>query len=199
VRAYLATTAYADAQIGRVLDALEKSEYRENTVVVFMSDHGFHLGEKHHWQKSTLWEEATHCNLVVRVPGTTKPKGVCERFVSLEDLYSTLMELCGLKPPAGVEGRSLVPLLKDPKAEWESTAITAFGDRYVTIRTEKYRYIRYREDEEELYDHSKDPHEWTNQIKNKDYAADLVLLRSKVPALKDMAPKLKSGRGNGDE
>lgn len=199
VRAYLATTAYADAQIGRVLDALEKSEYRDNTVVVFMSDHGFHLGEKHHWQKSTLWEEATHCNLVVRVPGTTKPKGVCERFVSLQDVYPTLTELCGLKPPAAVEGRSLVPLLKDPKAEWESTAVTAFGDRYVTIRAEKYRYIRYREDEEELYDHSKDPNEWTNQITNKDYAAALETLRAKVPALKDMAPKLKSGRGDGDD
>lgn len=77
-----------------------------------------------------------------------------------------------------------MPLLKDLKAAWESTAITAFGDRYVTLRTEKYRYIRYREDEEELYDHSKDPHEWTNQIKNKDYAADLLILRSKVPALR---------------
>jgi choline-sulfatase len=199
VRAYVAATAYADAQIGRVLDALVQSDYRDNTVVVFMSDHGFHLGEKHHWQKSTLWEEATHCNLVVRVPGTTQPKGVCERFVSLQDVYPTLMELCRLKPPAAVEGRSLAPLLKDPAAAWESTAVTAFGDRYVTLRTEKFRYIRYREGEEELYDHSNDPHEWTNQIKNEDYAADLVILRSKVPALKDMAPKLRSGRGIGDD
>jgi arylsulfatase A-like enzyme len=119
--------------------------------------------------------------------------------VSLQDVYPTLAELCGLKPPANVEGHSLVPLLKDPAAEWESTAVTAFGDRYVTLRTEKYRYIRYREGEEELYDHSKDPHEWTNQIKNKDYATDLLILRSKVPALKDMAPKLKSGRRNGDD
>jgi arylsulfatase A-like enzyme len=198
VRAYLAATAYADAQIGRVLDALEKSDVRDNTIVVLMSDHGFHLGEKHHWQKSTLWEEATHCNLMFRVPGTTKPKGVCQRFVSLQDVYPTLAELCGLKPPAYVEGRSLVPLLKDPAAAWESTAVTAFGDRYVTLRTEKYRYIRYCEGEEELYDHSKDPHEWTNQIKNKDYAAELETLRSKVPALKDMAPKLKSGRDKDD-
>lgn len=198
VRGYLAATAYADAQIGRVMDALDKSDYRDNTIVVFLSDYGFHLGEKHHWQKSTLWEEATHCNLLVRVPGTTKPKGVCERFVSLQDLYPTLMELCELKPPAAVAGRSLGSLLKDPTAAWESTAVTAFGDRYVTIRTEKFRYIRYREGQEELYDHSKDPHEWTNQIKNKDYAAEIEILRAKVPALKDMAPKLKSGRGNGD-
>jgi arylsulfatase A-like enzyme len=200
VRAYLAATAYADAQMGRVLDALKQSPYRDNTIVVFLSDHGFHLGEKHHWQKNTLWEEATHCNLMFRVPGITKPKAVCERFVSLQDLYPTLMELCGLKPTTAVEGRSLVPLLKDPTAAWESTAVTSWGDRYVSIRTEKFRYIRYREGEEELYDHSKDPHEWTNQIKNKDYAAELQILRSKVPALKDMAPKLKSGReGKSDD
>ncbi len=199
VQAYLAATAYVDAQMGRVLDALEKSEYRDNTIVIFISDHGFHLGEKHHWQKNTLWEEATHCNLMVRAPGATSPKGVCERFVSLQDVYPTLAELCALKAPEYVEGKSLVPLLKDPKAAWESTAITSWGDRYVTIRTEKHRYIRYREGEEELYDHSKDPHEWTNQIKNKDYAGELELLRSKVPALKDMAPKLKSGRRNGDD
>ncbi|MDX2036280.1 MAG: sulfatase [Isosphaeraceae bacterium] len=199
VRAYLAATAYVDTQMGRVLDALERSEYRDNTIVVFMSDHGFHLGEKHHWQKNTLWEEATHCNLMVRAPGTTKPKGVCERFVSLQDVYPTLAELCGLEPPAYVEGRSLVPLLQNPGAPWDSTAITSWGDRYLTIRTEKYRYIRYREDQEELYDHAADPHEWTNQIDNKAYAADLILLRSKVPALRDMAPKLRSGRGNGDE
>jgi arylsulfatase A-like enzyme len=199
VQAYLAATAYVDAQMGRVLDALDKSDDRDNTIVVFLSDHGFHLGEKHHWQKNTLWEEATHCNLIFRMPGTTKPKGVCQRFVSLQDVYPTLAELCGLKPPTYVEGRSLVPLLKAPAAEWESTALTAWGDRYVTLRTEKYRYIRYREGEEELYDHSKDPHEWTNQITNKYYASELEALRSKVPALKDMAPKLKSGRGNGDD
>jgi arylsulfatase A-like enzyme len=109
------------------------------------------------------------------------------------------MELTGLTPPSKVEGRSLVPLLKDPKAAWESTAITSWGDRYISIRTERYRYIRYREDQEELYDITKDPHEWTNQIKNQDYTAEVESLRSKVPALQDMAPKLKSGRRIGDD
>ena len=116
VRAYLAATAYADAQMGRVLDALEKSDYRDNTIVMLMSDNGFHLGEKHHWQKSTLWEEATHCLLMFRVPGMTKAGGTCERFVSLQDVYRTLTELCGLKAPDYVAGRSLVPLLKQPDA-----------------------------------------------------------------------------------
>lgn len=105
VQGYLATTAYADAQMGRVLDALESSPYRDNTIVVLMSDHGFHLGEKSHWQKATLWEEATHCLLMIRASGVTQPGGVSERYVSLQDLYPALAELCGLQTPAYVDGR----------------------------------------------------------------------------------------------
>lgn len=90
VQAYLATTTYADTQMGRVLDALENSPYRDNTLVVLISDHGFHLAEKSHWQKMTLWEEATHCLMMFRVPGMTKAGGQSERFVSLQDIYPTL-------------------------------------------------------------------------------------------------------------
>jgi choline-sulfatase len=199
VRAYLATTAYADAQIGRVLDALEKSVYRDNTIVMLMSHHGFHLGEKGRWQKSTLWEEATHCLLMFRAPGTTKPGGKCERFVSLQDVYRTLTELCGLKDPDYVESRSLVPLLKQPDAAWESTAITAYGDSYVTIRNERFRYIRYREDQEEFYDCSKDPNEWTNQIKNPEFASAVADLRTKLPPQSKMVLQLKRARGGNDD
>jgi arylsulfatase A-like enzyme len=199
VRAYLAATAYADAQMGRVLDALEKSDYRDNTIVVLMSDHGFHLGEKHHWQKSTLWEEATHCLLMFRAPGTTQAGGKCERFVSLQDVYRTLAELCGLKTPDSVEGRSLVPLLKQPDAAWESTAITAYGDSYITIRNERFRYIRYREGQEEFYDCSNDPHEWVNQIKNPAFAAAIESLRSRLPSQSNMVPELKRARGGKDD
>jgi len=199
VRAYLAATAYADAQMGRVLDALEKSKYRDNTIVMLMSDHGFHLGEKHHWQKSTLWEEATHCLLMFRAPGMTKAGGKCERFVSLQDLYRTLTDLCGLKAPDYVEGRSLVPLLKQPNADWESTAITAYGDSYITIRNERFRYIRYREGQDELYDCSHDPHEWANQIKNPAFAAEIESLRSKLPPQSKMVSELKRARGGKDD
>lgn len=188
VQAYLATTAYADAQMGRVLDALDNSPYHDNTIVILMSDHGFHLGEKHHWQKSTLWEEATHCLLMLRVPGMTPRGGRCERFVSLQDVYPTLTELCNIARPAKVEGRSLVPLLRNPHAEWKSTAITAYADRYVTIRNERFRYIRYRSDQEEFYDVARDPHEWKNEIRNPTYAADIAELRRAVPALSEMAP-----------
>ncbi|GAB6164050.1 sulfatase [Thermostilla marina] len=195
VRGYLAATAYADAQMGRVLDALEESPYRDDTIVVLMTDHGFHLGEKSHWQKGTLWEEATHCVLMWRVPGLTKPGGRCERFVSLQDIYPTLTELCGLDRPNYIDGRSLVPLLADPNAEWESTAISALYDRYVAIRTEKYRYIRYRDDQEEFYDCSLDPHEWTNRIGDPEYAEVIARLRATVPAFEAMAPSLPDARG----
>lgn len=198
VQAYLATTAYADAQLGRVLDALEKSPYRDNTIVVMMSDHGFHLGEKGHWQKSTLWEEATHCLLMFRVPGMTQAGGKCERFVSLQDIYPTLAELCGLTPSRPLEGRSLAPLLKQPDAAWQSTAITAFNDRYITIRTEQFRYIRYRDEQDELYDCAADPHEWHNLIAKPELAGVLKTLRASLPKSSEMTVPTPSRRAEAD-
>ena len=203
VQAYLATTAYVDAQIGRVLNALDKSPHKDNTIVVFLSDHGFHLGEKSHWQKATLWEEATHCLLMFRVPGMTSAGDVSQRFVSLQDIYPTLADLCGLKPPAYLDGRSLAPLLKDPNGQWESTAISGLTEKnnpvrgYISIRNEMGRYIRYGEGQEEFYESSRDPHEWTNQIDNPKYMQIIKKLRAAVPELSDMAtpmrPKKKKG------
>ena len=187
VQAYLATTAYADAQLGRILEALEESPHRDNTVVVFLSDHGFHLGEKNHWQKATLWEEATHCLLMIRAPGVPTAGVKCERFVSLQDLYPTLVELCGLNPPEYLDGRSLVPLLEDPSAAWASTAITCLSDKrqpeqgYVTIRSELGRYIRYNDAQEEYYDCSEDPHEWSNEISNASHSTAIRELKSALP------------------
>jgi arylsulfatase A-like enzyme len=183
-----------------LLDALEKSPHRNNTIVVFLSDHGFHLGEKHHWQKNTLWEEATHSLLMFRAPGITSAGGVSERFVSLQDIYPTLVELCGLKPPGYLEGRSLVPLLKDPQSQWDSTAITCHSDDktpiqgFVTIRNELGHYIRYETGQEEFYDTSKDPHEWTNQIENPQHARTIEKLRNAVPGLSEMATPLPPAR-----
>jgi arylsulfatase A-like enzyme len=198
VQAYLATTAYADAQMGRVLDALDKSPYKDNTIVVFLTDHGFHLAEKHHWQKATLWEEATHSLMMMRVPGLTPDGGVSQRFVSLLDIYPTLAELCGLKPPDYLDGRSLVPLLKNPNAEWKSTAITGLTSKhgpwspYISIRNEIGRYTRYKDGQEEFYNCVEDPHEWVNQIGNPEYAAAIRKLRISVPALLEMSPPLPS-------
>jgi arylsulfatase A-like enzyme len=199
IRAYLATTTYADAQMGRVLDALEKSEYRDNTIVVLLSDHGFHLGDKNHWQKATLWEEATHCLLMIRVPGKTRTGGVSQRFVSLQDIYPTLTELCNLEKPDYVDGQSLMPLLENPDAQWQSTAITSlgsqYGERYVSIRNENFRYTRYGENEEEFYDSIRDPHEWTNQIGNPEYSGAIRHMRTLVPSLQEMSPAMPSRKG----
>ena len=200
VQAYLATIAYVDYQMGRILDALEKSPYADNTIVIFMSDHGFHLAEKGHWQKGTLWEEATHSMFMIKAPGVSKAGGVSERFVSLLDLYPTLAELCDLDAPDYLDGRSLVPLLKDPAAAWESTAISTLSkssmdepDRaYLSIRNELGRYINYQDGQEEFYDKTKDPNEWHNQIDNPEYASVIEKMRAALP--QDFVPPLEDIR-----
>ncbi|MEM0898305.1 MAG: sulfatase [Verrucomicrobiota bacterium] len=194
VQAYLATTAYVDVQHGRVLDALAKSPHKDNTIVIFISDHGFHLAEKDHWQKGTLWEEATNSMLLFRVPGMTKPGGVTTRCVSLQDLYPTLLDLCGIARPAHVDGKSLVPILKNPAVDWESTAISYLYDQYASIRAEQFRYIRYKDGQQEFYDRQKDPHEWKNEADNPEYAEALKKLNSQLPAIDDMASQLVRGK-----
>ncbi len=160
VRAYLASISFADAQLGRVLDALDGGPHARNTIVVLWSDHGWHLGEKGHWHKSTLWEEATRVPLVIDAPGY-RP-GACERPVGLVNLYPTLNDLCGLKAIAAHDGVSLAPLLRDPQAEWERPAVIEFRRGNAAVRSDRYRYIRYADGGEELYDHDGDPHEWHN-------------------------------------
>ncbi len=187
VQGYLASTSFADAQIGRVLAALNASPYKDNTVVVLWSDHGFHLGEKSHWAKSTLWEEATHSLLMIKAPGVTKPKQVCQRFVSLLDIYPTLVELCRLpRLPKQHDGNSLVPLLKNPALQWDKPSITGFLDMWkldvhMSVRTENYRYIRYGRGGEEFYHCDKDPHEWVNHADNPAFAAELSRHRAMLP------------------
>ncbi len=189
IQGYLASTTYADAQIGRVLDALENSPYKDNTIVVFMSDHGFHLGEKQHWTKGTLWEEATHCLLMFRVPGVTGTDRVCSRPVTLLDVYPTLIELAGLPQPAHLDGVSLVSLLKDVNANRRAPALTAY-QRHISVRTDDYRLIRYTDGSTELYDRRIDPNEWVNQTGNPDYTELKTKLHTLLPALEEMAPSV---------
>ena len=200
VQGYLASTTFADAQIGRVLAALEASPHKDNTLVVFWSDHGFHLGEKSHWAKSTLWEEATHANLIFKVPGVTKPNQVCHRFVSLLDIYPTLVELCNLPARSHLDGNSLVPLLNDAAISWDKPAITGFLgmwklDVHLTVRTEDYRYIRYGRGGQEFYHCAKDPHEWTNQIDNPEFQAALKQHIAMLPKPADPIAYKKRGSG----
>lgn len=167
VRAYLASISFADAQLGRVLAALDASPYRDNTIVVLWSDHGWHLGEKGHWHKSTLWEEATRVPMIVSVPGYEP--GKCARPVSLVDLYPTLNALCGLPAIAKHDGVSLTPLLEQPDRAWDRPAVTEFLQGNASVRNDRFRYIRYHDGGEELYDHQSDPHEWQNLAADEKY------------------------------
>jgi choline-sulfatase len=161
VRSYLACISFLDAQVGRVLDALEQSRLNDNTIIVLWSDHGWHLGEKGMTGKLSLWERSTRVPLMIAGPGI--PKGAkCARTVELLDLYPTLIELAGLPPRDGLEGHSLVPQLKDPNAPREHPAITTQNVNNHSVRTERWRYIRYFDGGEELYDHASDPNEWIN-------------------------------------
>jgi arylsulfatase A-like enzyme len=161
VRAYLASISYVDWQVGRVLDALAAGGLEKNTVVALWSDHGWHLGEKGITGKNTLWERSTRVPLIFAGPGVASG-AKCGRPAELLDLYPTLLDLCGLPPKAGLEGVSLVPQLKDASAPRERPAITTHNPGNHAVRTERWRYIRYADGSEELYDRDTDPHEWTN-------------------------------------
>ena len=162
VQAYLACITFSDAMIGRMLDALARSPNRDNTIVALWSDHGYHLGEKWHWHKQSLWQRATHVPLVISAPGITKAGSRCDRPVGLVDLYPTLSELAGLKLPEGLDGVSLRPLLENPAGPWDRPALTTYGRGNHAIRTERWSYIRYHDGSEELYDRRQDVHEWIN-------------------------------------
>lgn len=162
VRAYLAAINFADTMVGRVIDALDASAYAKNTIIVFWGDHGWHLTEKLHWKKSTLWEEATRAPLMISVPGITKGGSRCLRTVSFLDIYPTLVELAGATVKKDNEGHSFVKLLKNPKEDWKYPAITTYMMGNHTVRNERWRYIRYHDGSEELYDHQSDEMEWKN-------------------------------------
>jgi arylsulfatase A-like enzyme len=162
VRAYQASATFADAQVGRILDALDNSDYADNTIVVLWSDHGYHLGEKEHWEKFALWEKTNHVPFIVVAPGVTCPGTRCENPVSLIDIYPTLIDLCGLDQKPELDGVSLLPLLKDPNADWDRPALMTYMRGNHAVRDRRWRYIHYANGTEELYDHLKDPHEWHN-------------------------------------
>ena len=161
-RAYLACVSFVDAQAGKVLNALEKSPHADKTIVVFWSDHGQHLGEKRHWRKQALWEESTQVPLSIGLPNGNKAGEVCTRSVSLLDIYPTLIELCDLPRVKGLEGTSLLPQLNDVSAKRNNPAITTWHYNNHAARSQNFRYIRYRDGTEELYDHRTDPGEHNN-------------------------------------
>ena len=181
VQAYLASISFADAMVGKVVAALDESRYSDNTIVVLWSDHGWHLGEKHHWHKFTLWEEATRVPLVIVAPGVTDKQTRTTVPVGLIDLYPTLIDLCRLPRKEDLDGESLRRWLLDGSKPRKRPALTTHGRGNHSLRTQRYRYIRYADGSEELYDHRTDPHEWKNLAGNADFAQTVEQIKQWLP------------------
>lgn len=181
IRAYFASTSFVDAQVGRVLDALDRLKLRDSTIVVFWGDHGYHLGEKGKWSKAySLFEVGTRVPLIIAVPGARAQSS--ERTVELLDLYPTLAKLCGLPRPPAVEGRSLATLLRNPRAAWEHPAFTVTlfqGKLGRSVRTERWRYAEWDEGRAGalLFDEAADPHELKNLAADPAYAETVREMR----------------------
>jgi arylsulfatase A-like enzyme len=198
VQAYLATISFLDDQVGRLLAAVEASPRGKDLIIVWWTDHGWHLGEKEHWRKFALWEEATRTSFAISAPGLTKSGATCAAPVDYTSVYPTLCELAGLPVPAHVTGKSLVPLLKDPAAAWDGVAICTHGKGNHSARDARWRYIRYANGDEELYDHEKDPYEWTNLAGEVGMSAIKEKLAALLPAKDTEVPEVTGG-GNEDE
>ncbi len=184
-RSYLACTSFVDSQVGRVLEALEANGFKEDTIVVLWSDHGWHLGEKQITGKNSLWDRSTRVPLIFAGPGVATAAN-CKRPVELLDIYPTLVDLCGLPPRTDLEGLSLAPLLQDAEAPRERPAITTHNAHNHGVRSEHWRYIRHADGSEELYNMQDDPHEWTNLAARPAFAEVLAEHRKWLPA--DDAP-----------
>ena len=223
VQAYLACIAFVDDQVGKVMDALNNSKFRDNTIVILVSDHGWQFGEKDYLYKNSPWEESTRIPFIIRAPGITNAGSKVDHPVSLIDIYPTLMDMCHLKGftkkkdiAPDIEGHSLLPFLEDRPQDWEGpdgalsvlgagiyTPIEGIGistnknalwhieiitdlddscilDQNYSYRTRDWRYIRYRNGMEELYDHTKDPYEWDNLAQIEHYNDKKIELRQKV-------------------
>jgi arylsulfatase A-like enzyme len=181
VRAYLAAISFCDAQVGRLLDALDNSKFRDNTIVIFVGDNGWHLGEKKHWGKSALWKQASNVPLIWSVPGMTKNGASCERAVDLDSIFPTLCELTGIPKPEWAEGTSITKLLKKPSAKWDVPAISTYLQNNHAIITDQWRYIHYADGSEELYDEKADGREWTNKANDPKLAEVKMELTKYLP------------------
>lgn len=182
-RAYYAAISFVDAQIGRVMEALTRLGLRENTIVVFWSDHGYHVGEHGLWFKQSLFEESARVPMIIALPGQKTAGKTCARTVELVDLYPTLADLAGLAPPKELQGASLRPLLDDPAAEWKRPAFTQEqrgGAPGHSVRTERFRYTEwdFGAQSAELYDHDADPRELHNLAADAKYADTIAQMKA---------------------
>ena len=186
VRSYLACTSFVDAQIGRLMTALDEAGIADNTIIVLWGDHGWHLGEKGITGKNTLWDRGTKVPLIFAGPGI-KPSQRCTQPAELMDIYPTLIELAGLPGRDDLEGVSLLPQLKNASSKKERPAITTHNQGNHGIRSERWRYIHYADGSEELYDMQKDPNEWHNLASKSEYATIIADHKKWLPKV-DLPP-----------
>ena len=196
VMGYCATTSFTDWNIGRVVEALDNSLYAENTIVVIISDNGYHCGEKNHWGKSTLWHQADYVPMMIRTP---KGKAAtCESPVSLLDIYPTLADYCDLGLPSQqLDGESLVPLLNDPGNNSGRLIFTSWGEHYSAVSGSRFRYIQYPDGSEEFYDIQSDPKEWINLAGCPSFKNEKVKYKSVIPL--KWQPSVESSKSGNDE
>lgn len=180
IQAYMACVAFVDAQVGKVLDALENSEHADNTVIVLWADHGYHLGEKNRFAKQALWERDTRTLLIFKdVNGNSGQ--TCTAPVQLLDIYPTLIDMCKLPPSELLEGHSLVDLIKSPEKKWAYPSLSFYGEGNIAIRDEQFRLIKYEDGSLELYDMKNDPNEWNNLAKDSAYKKTIQGLAKNIP------------------
>lgn len=190
VRSYLACTSFVDSQVGRLLDALEEAGVADNTIIVLWGDHGYHLGEKDITGKNTLWDDGTRVPLIFAGPGVKAGQRVTQP-AELLDIYPTLIALAGVPPRGDLEGLSLAPQLAEATAKRERPAITSHNQGNHAIRSEHWRFIRYADGSEELYDMREDPNEWANLAAGPGHAATLAEHRKWLPEI-DLPPAADS-------
>lgn len=179
IAAFYACLTFADVCIGRVLDALEKSGRAGSTIVVFMADHGYMLGDHYQWRKGQLYEEGVVVPMIIKAPGVTQPATICKRPVECVDVFPTLFDLCGIPQPPKIEAISMKPLLQNPARPWKKGAIALSGEQNVSIRTERWRYWEYNQRgsgkkahnnfKVALFDHQNDPGEFKNLAEDPQY------------------------------
>lgn len=189
MQAYLASISFCDWVLGQTLDALDASAYAKNTIVVLWSDHGYHIGEKEKLHKRALWTQTVRVPLLISVPGMATAGRNCAAPASLLDIFPTLNEICRLdqKVPQDLAGHSLAPLLKNPDEKWPHVAITSNDIGNAAVSDARYRYIRYADGSDELYDHQTDPREYRNLARQPDLKPVVERLSALLP--KSWTPK----------
>ena len=192
-----------DAQIGKLLETMDRLKLWDDTVVVFWSDHGYHVGEHGLWMKQSLFEESARVPLIIIAPGAKGNGKTCSRTVEFVDLYPTLADLAGLTPPKKLEGASLKPLLENPQAAWERPAFTQVqrgGFPGYSVRTERWRYTEWDDGKQgaQLYDHDADPQELHNLAGDAKYAKSVEEMKTLVSSAGRFVLRLSSDRSGGN-